>query len=97
MVAAEQDVRVFGRVLDVDEPRRLPRRLQRLGDDGRDDLAPVGDRPGLEDGQLPIGLLFEPGRVLARQDGEHPGDSCADSVSTDTISPRPVCAWTADR
>jgi hypothetical protein len=45
VVGAQLDVvRLLG-VLDPDELPGLPRRLVALGDDGRDDLAAVGDAP----------------------------------------------------
>ncbi len=55
------------------EARRLPRHLQRLGDDGGDELPAIGDRIRLEHRQLGIVERREPGRVLVREHGDDAG------------------------
>ena len=53
--------------------RRLPGRLQAVRDHGGDELAVVGDPIALEDQQLVVGDLGQPGRVAVPEHGQHSG------------------------
>ena len=73
MVGAQLDVVVALLRSRCGLRRGLAGGLERLGDDGGDDLAAVVDRVGLEEQQLAVVGLAEPRRVVVRDDGEHAG------------------------
>ncbi len=72
MVGTQHDIVGGGVLVDTDELRRVAGRLERLRDDGGDDLAAVGDRRRLEHRQLAFGA-GEAGRVLRREHAQHAG------------------------
>ena len=73
VVVGELHVVLGGVVGDPDAARPLPRRLERIGDHRRDDLAAIGHVGRLEDEQLAVVDLFERRSVLVRQ---HLDDEC---------------------
>ena len=81
-------------VLDAHQSGGLARGLQRLGDDGRDDLAAVGDRARLEERQLGIAGFAEPRGVVRPDDGEHAAHASASAASTARTSPEAIVACT---
>lgn len=71
VVLRQLDVVGLDVVLDLEPLGCLPRDLQRLRDDGRDELAAIGDGATLQHGEFAVFGGLQVGRVVRREDGEH--------------------------
>src|SRR5258708_15304312 len=60
-------------ITDHDEFSSLPRNLQCLGDDGRDELPAIGDGIGLEDCQILVVQRSDARGILVREHGDDTG------------------------
>ncbi len=73
MVGGEQDVVLLGHVADGQSLGGGARGLQRRRHHERDDLAPVVDGVVLQQSQVTVIDLGEPGHVLVAEHGQHTG------------------------